>query len=142
MSTRWQCAVCEASNDGGDSCSVCGATVVRTTTRVPPAPKPPARKPPVQEQDDTSVPVRELPVREPASEVAYPAGYDIYDYFIVEDPAVADDRYAELEGYEARPRVRVYGCCLPIALGMLLAFLATVTLLANLLLSAALRLNA
>ena len=35
MSTRWQCAVCEASNDGGDTCSVCGATVVKTTTRVP-----------------------------------------------------------------------------------------------------------
>jgi hypothetical protein len=132
MSTRWQCAVCEASNDGGDSCSVCGATVVRTTTRVPPAPKPPARKPPVQEQDDTSVPVRELPVREPASKIAYPAGYDIYDYFIVDDPAVADDRYAELEGYEARPRVRVYGCCLPITLGLLLGLIGTVMVLTNL----------
>jgi hypothetical protein len=132
MSTRWQCAVCEASNDGGDSCSVCGATVVQTTTRVPPAPKPPVRKPPVQEQDDTSVPVRELPVREPASEVAYPAGFDIYDYFVVEDPAVARDRYAELEGYAARPRVRVYGCCLPISLGLLLAVIGTVMALANL----------
>jgi hypothetical protein len=142
MSTRWQCAVCEATNDGGDSCSVCGATVVQTTTRVPSVPKRPAPKPSVQTQDDTSVPVHELPVREPPREVAYPAGYDIYDYFIVDDPAVADTRYAELEGYEARPRVRVYGCCLPIALGMLLAFLAAVTLLANLLLSATLRLNA
>jgi len=131
MSTRWQCAVCEASNDGGDSCSVCGATVVKTTTRVPPAPKRPARKPPVQEQDDTSVPAREPPTREPAREIAYPAGYDIYDYFIVEDPAVARDRYAELEGYEARPRVRVYGCCLPITLGLLLAVIGAVMLLAN-----------
>jgi hypothetical protein len=136
MSTRWQCAVCEASNDGGDSCSVCGATVVRTTTRVPPAPKPPARKPPVQEQDDTSVPVRELPVREPASKIANPAGYDIYDYFLVEHPAVAEERYAELEGYEARPRVRVYGCCLPIALGMLLALLVAVVLVGNLVIGA------
>ncbi|HSO54738.1 MAG TPA: hypothetical protein VL330_18830 [Actinomycetes bacterium] len=132
MSTRWQCAVCEASNDGGDSCSVCGATVVKTTTQVPPAPKPPARTPPVQEQDDTSVPVRELPVREPPREAAYPAGFDIYDYFMVEDPAVARDRYAELERYEARPRVRVYGCCLPVTLGLLLALVGTVILLANL----------
>jgi hypothetical protein len=134
MSTRWQCAVCEASNDGGDSCSVCGATVVKTTTRVPSVPKPPApaRKPPVQEQDDTSVPVRELPVREPASETAYPAGFDVYDYFMVDDPAVARDRYAELERYEARPRVRVYGCCLPIALGLLLAVIGAVVVLANL----------
>jgi hypothetical protein len=140
MSTRWQCAVCEASNDGGDTCSVCGATVVKTTTRVPSVPKrpvhKPAHKPPVQTQDDTSVPVRELPVREPASEVAYPAGFDIYDYFIVDDPAVADDRYTELERYEARPRVRVYGCCLPITLGLLLGLVGTVLLLANLLVGA------
>ena len=131
MSTRWQCAVCEASNDGGDSCSVCGATVVQTTTRVPPAPTPPVPKPPVQEQDDTSIPAREPPIREPASEVAYPTGFDIYDYFIVEDPAVARDRYTELERYEARPRVRVYGCCLPITLGLLLAVIGAVMLLAN-----------
>jgi hypothetical protein len=136
MSTRWQCAVCEASNDGGDTCSVCGATVVKTTTRVPSVSKRPAHKPPVQTQDDTSVPVRELPVREPASEVAYPAGDAIYDYFIVDDPAVADDRYTELERYEARPRVRVYGCCLPITLGLLLGLIGTVMLLANLLIGA------
>jgi hypothetical protein len=136
MSTRWQCAVCEASNDGGDSCSVCGATVVKTTTRVPPAPKQPARKPPAQEQDDTSVPIREPPAPEPVKDVAYPAGYDIYDYFIVDDPAVARDRYAELERYEARPRVQVYGCCLPISLGMLLALIGTVLLLANLVIAA------
>ena len=131
MSTRWQCAVCEASNDGGDSCSVCGATVVQTTTRVPPAPTPPVPKPPVEKQDDTSVPVRELPVREPASKVTDPAGFDIYDYFLVEDPAVARDRYTELERYEAHPRVRVYGCCLPITLGLLLAVIGAVMLLAN-----------
>jgi hypothetical protein len=136
MSTRWQCAVCEASNDGGDTCSVCGATVVKTTTRVPSVPKRPAHKPSVQTQDDTSVPVRELPVREPASEAAHPAGFDIYDYFMVEDPAVARDRYTELERYEAHPRVRVYGCCLPITLGLLLGLIGTVMLLANLLIGA------
>jgi hypothetical protein len=136
MSTRWQCAVCEASNDGGESCSVCGATVVQTTTRVPSVPKRPAHKPSVQTQDDTSVPVRELPVREPPSEVFHPAGFDIYDYFMVEDPAVARDRYTELERYEARPRVRVYGCCLPITLGLLLALLGAVILIGNLVIGA------
>jgi hypothetical protein len=136
MSRRWQCAVCEASNDGGDSCSVCGATVVKTTTRVPSVPKRPARELPAQEQDDTSVPAGEPPIREPVREIAYPAGYDIYDYFMVEDPAVARDRYAELERYEARPRVRVYGCCLPIALGVLLAVLGVATLLGNLVIGA------
>jgi hypothetical protein len=38
------------------------------------------------------------------------------------------------ERIDTRPRVRVYGCCLPIALGMLLALVATVMLLADLLL--------
>ncbi|HEX3210985.1 MAG TPA: hypothetical protein VH016_00335 [Actinomycetota bacterium] len=136
MSTRWQCAVCEATNEGGDSCSVCGATVVKTTTRVPTVPKRPARKLPAQEQDDTSVPIREPPAREPVEDVAYPAGFDIYDYFMVEDPAVARERYAELERYEARPRVQVYGCCLTIALGMLLALIGAVTVLANLVIAA------
>jgi hypothetical protein len=132
MTTRWQCAVCEASNDGGDTCSACGATVVKTTTRVPSVAKRPAHKLPVQKQGDTSVPVREPPVHEPAREVAYPAGFDIYDYFMVEDPAVARDRYAEFERYESRPRVRVYGCCLPITLGLLLAVIGAVLTLANL----------
>jgi hypothetical protein len=137
MSTRWQCAVCEASNDGGESCAACGATVVKTTTRVPSVTKRPARKLPVKVQDDANIPAHEPPIREPAREVAYyPAGYDIYDYFLVDDPVVARDRYAEFERYEARPRVRVYGCCLPITLGLVLALIGTVLLLANLLVAA------
>ena len=60
---------------------------------------------------------------------------------IIEHDALAEgpDIDAAYDGYErvdTRPRVRVYGCCLPIALGMLLAFLATITLLGNLLLAA------
>ena len=71
MSTRWQCAVCEASNDGGDSCSV---PMEPPSSNHPGPARPKAAGPqaPVQEQDDTSVPVRELPVREPASKIAYP----------------------------------------------------------------------
>lgn len=55
--------------------------------------------------------------------------YDVYDFF---DPVPAAETDATVDGYEridTRPRVRVYGCCLPIALGMLLALVATVTLL-------------
>ena len=62
--------------------------------------------------------------------------YDVYDFF---DPVPAAETDATVDGYEridTRPRVRVYGCCLPIALGMLLALVATVTLLANLLVGA------
>ena len=40
--------------------------------------------------------------------------------------------YDSYEPIDTRPRVRVYGCCLPIALGGLLAFLATAALLVNL----------
>jgi hypothetical protein len=132
MSTRWQCAVCESVNDGGDTCSVCGATVVQTTTRATPVPETPARKTPVHEERETEVPVRELPVREPTSETLDSDGYDLYDYFTVEDGADADDSHARSESFEARPRVRVYGCCLPISLGILLVFIGATTVLANL----------
>jgi hypothetical protein len=132
MSTRWQCAVCESVNDGGDTCSVCGATVVQTTTRATPVPQTPAREARTQEERETDVPVRELPVREAPSETSSSDGYDLYDYFTVEDRPSADDSYARSEPFEARPRVRVYGCCLPISLGMLLAFVAAATVLVNL----------
>ena len=132
MSTRWQCAVCEASNDGGDTCSVCGATVVKTTTRVPP---PQSRQPASPRSRSRTTPASRPVSRQSVSPRARSPtrlAIDIYDYFMVEDPAVARDRYAELERYEARPRVRVYGCCLPITLGLLLALIGAVMLLANL----------
>jgi hypothetical protein len=141
MSMRWQCAVCEASNDGGDSCSACGAKVTQTVVQAPPAePTPAPRRPqaPQRTRDDgsaTEVPVRELPRRRLEPDRPDDGPYDIYDLFDLApaDTATTYDRY---EPIDTRPRVRVYGCCLPIALGMLLAFLATVTLLANLLLAA------
>jgi hypothetical protein len=81
----------------------------------------------------TEIPGRELP--RPRLELDRPddSPYDVYDFF---DPVPAAETDATVDGYEridTRPRVRVYGCCLPIALGMLLALVATVTLLANLL---------
>ena len=144
MSTRWRCAVCEAVNDGGDTCSACGARVTQTV--VPPRPAeatatPAPKRTPAPEEaagDDaaTDIPVRELPRRgrlEPDRPGDGP--YDIYDLLDL-TPADPDASYGTYERIDTRPRVRVYGCCLPIALGMLLAFLATVTLLANLLLAA------
>jgi hypothetical protein len=118
MSTHWRCAVCEAVNEGGDACAACGARVTQTVTQAPAG---------------TDIPVRELPRR---GRLEPDRPDDVYDLF---DLAPAYDPDATYEGYEriaTRPRVRVYGCCLPIALGMLLAVLATVTLLANLLLAA------
>jgi hypothetical protein len=144
MSTRWRCAVCDAVNDGGDTCAACGAKVTQTVVQAPPAPREtaaPTRTQAPEERigDDaaTEIPVRELPRRgrlEPDRPDDRP--YDVYDLF---DPAPAYDPDATYDGYErieTRPRVRVYGCCLPIALGMLLAFLVTVMLLGNLLLAA------
>jgi len=136
MSTQWECAVCESINDGGDTCSVCGATVVETATRATPVPEMSGSDLPVQEERETEIPVRELPVREPARETSYPDGYDLYDFFTVEDRVEADDRYARSESLEVRPRVRVYGCCLPITLGMLLVFIGAATFLGNLVIQA------
>ena len=111
MSTPWRCAVCEAVNDGGETCAACGAKVSQTVVEPTPA-EPPATPRPAQGKDDaTEIPVRELPRRQP--EIVPP-----------------DDGPYEL--YDTRPRIRVYGCCLPIALGILLAFLGTTALLVDL----------
>jgi hypothetical protein len=142
MSTRWRCAVCEAVNDGGDTCTACGATVTETVVQAPPAeatPGPEGMAAPEERLGDqaaTEIPVRELPRRRLELDRPDDGPDDVYDFF---DLVPAADPDATVDGYErigTRPRVRVYGCCLPIALGMLLALVATVTLLANLLLGA------
>ena len=134
MSTRWRCAVCEAVNDGGDTCGACGAKVTQTVIQPTPAE---ATSTPEGALGDvaTEIPVRELPRPRPERGTPDNGPNDVYDYFDM-PPADADAAYDSYERIEARPRVRVYGCCLPIALGMLLAFLATITLLGNLLLGA------
>jgi hypothetical protein len=140
MSTRWRCAVCEAVNEGGDTCAACGAKVTQTVIQPPPTEATPAPKTTaasegtVRDEAATEIPVRELPRRgrlEPDRPDDGP--YDLFDLVPAYDPDATYDGY---ERIDTRPRIRVYGCCLPIALGMLLAFLATVTLLANLLLAA------
>ena len=140
MSTRWRCAVCEAINDDGDTCAACGARVTQTVVQAPSAEAAPAPKRTAAtegtagDETATDIPVRELP-RRPRLEPDRPddGPYDIYDLLDLA-PADPDATYG-YERIDTRPRVRVYGCCLPIALGMLLAFLATVTLLANLFLA-------
>ena len=142
MSTRWRCAVCEAVNEGGDTCAACGARVTQTVVQAPSAEAAPAPKKTaasegtVRNEAATDIPVPELPRRGRLEPDRPDDVYDVYDLF---DLAPAYDPDATYDGYEridTRPRVRVYGCCLPVALGMLLALLATVTLLANLLLAA------
>jgi hypothetical protein len=146
MSTKWRCAVCEAVNDGGDTCTACGARVTQTivqarraeATPVPEGRAAPDRarapEPGLGDDSATEIPVRELPRRlEPDRPDHGP--YDVYDLLDL-TPADIDAAYDGYERIDTRPRVRVYGCCLPIALGMLLAFLATFTLLGNLLLAA------
>ena len=69
MSTRWRCAVCEAVNDGGDTCTACGATVTETVVQAPPAEAtqvPEGMAAPEERLGDqaaTEIPVRELPRR-------------------------------------------------------------------------------
>ena len=144
MSTRWRCAVCEAVNDGGDTCAACGATVTRTVLQAPPAEPPPVREhatPPqtgTEEDAATEVPVRELPRRGRLEPDRPPddGPYEVYDLFDVVSPAEADPAYGTYEPIDTRPRVRVYGCCLPIALAILLLVLTVAAAFGNLLLAA------
>jgi hypothetical protein len=132
MSTRWRCAICEAVNDGGETCAACGATVTQTVVQPAPAEAPSTPEPAQGEDAATEIPVRELPRRRPESEAPSDLPYDLYDPSEVVPAAEADAAYDRYEPIDTRPRVRVYGCCLPIALGGLVAFLATAALLVNL----------
>jgi hypothetical protein len=134
MSTRWQCAVCEAVNDRGDTCSACGAKVTQTVMQSTPAEATSAPEKSRGDHSGTEIPVRELPRRKPESDTPEHGPDDIYDFFDVVPAPGPDATYDTYEHIDTRPRVRVYGCCLPIALGILLAFLGTVTLLASLVL--------
>jgi hypothetical protein len=134
MSTRWQCAVCEAVNDGGETCSACGAKIARTVTQSTPAEATSAPQNAHGDESATEIPVRELPPRRPTPEEADDDPYDINDFFDVVPETSPDTTYDSYEPIDTRPRVRVYGCCLPIVLGILLALLGTVTLLGRLIL--------
>ena len=132
MSTRWRCAICEAVNDGGEICAACGAKVTQTVVQPLPAEAQSTSERAPSEGDATEIPVRELPQRRPESEAPGDGPYDHYDLFDMVPAAETDATYDSYEPIDTRPRVRVYGCCLPIALGGLLAFLATAALLVNL----------
>jgi hypothetical protein len=132
MSTRWRCAVCEAVNDGGETCAACGAQVTQTVVEPAPAEAPATPRRAQGEDDATEIPVRELPRRRPESAPTDDGPYDLYDVFDVGPTADADPAYDSYEPIDTRPRIRVYGCCLPIALGILLAFLGTAALLVDL----------
>jgi hypothetical protein len=87
------------------------------------------------DQAATEIPVRELPRRRLELDRPNDGPYDVHDFFDLVPAADSDATVDGLQRIDTRPRVRrVYGYCLPIALGMLLALVATVTLLANLLL--------
>jgi hypothetical protein len=126
----------------GDTCTACGATVTETVVQTPPAEATPA--PEGNQHRRSGSATRPRPRSRCGSSRAAGSSsigpddgpYDVYDFF---DLAPAADTDTTVDGYEridTRPRVRVYGCCLPIALGMLLALMATITLLGNLLLGA------
>jgi hypothetical protein len=129
-------------NDGGDTCAACGATVTQTVVQAPPAQPPAVPKrtaaPKGRRGDDaaTDIPVRELPRRRLEPDRPDDGSYDVYDLFDLIPAADADAPYDGYERIDTRPRVRVYGCCLPIALGILLAFLTTLTLIGVLLVGA------
>jgi hypothetical protein len=68
VNALWKCAVCETVNDGGRSCSACGAPLTRRSAaatairgRITPVPPPPAAAP-------LPEPVRRAINREPVDE--------------------------------------------------------------------------
>ncbi len=145
MSTPWRCAVCEAVNQGGDTCAACGARVTQTVIQAPPPEATEATSVPrrtsapegtLDDDTATEVPVRELPRRRLEPDRPDDGPYDVYDLFDLVSAPEPDATYDDYERIDTRPRVRVYGCCLPIALGMLLALLTTLTLIGSLLLGA------
>jgi hypothetical protein len=119
-------------NDGGESCAACGAKVTQTVVQPTPAKAPSTPERASGDNDATEIPVREIPRRRPRTEPPGDDPYDLYDVFDMVPPAETDATYDSYEPIDTRPRVRVYGCCLPITLGILLAFLATAVLLVNL----------
>jgi hypothetical protein len=76
--------------------------------------------------------VRELPRRRLEPDRPDDGPYDIYDLFGLPPATDGDATYDSYEPIDTRPRVRVYGCCLPIALGILLSLLGALTLLGSL----------
>jgi hypothetical protein len=73
MTTLWKCAVCETVNDGGRSCTACGAPLTRRSAaatavrgRIAPVPAPPPPAAPLPE------PIRRAINREPVEESEWP----------------------------------------------------------------------
>ena len=73
MNALWQCAVCETVNNGGRSCTACGAAMTRRSaavtavrSRIAQAPPPPPADAPLPE------PVRRAINREPVDEDEWP----------------------------------------------------------------------
>jgi hypothetical protein len=84
VSALWKCAVCETVNDGGRSCSACGAPLTRRSAaatairgRIAPAPPPPPAAP-------LPAPVRRAINREPVDESDWP--YDDMSWKMVPLP--------------------------------------------------------
>jgi hypothetical protein len=85
MSALWRCAVCETVNDGGRSCSACGAPLTRSSAatnairgRIAPAPSPPTPVAPLPD------PVRRAINRQPVDESEWP--YDDMSWKVVPLP--------------------------------------------------------
>jgi hypothetical protein len=85
VNALWQCAVCETVNDGGRSCTACGATMTRRSaavtavrSRIAQAPPPPPAAAPLAE------PVRRAINREPVDEEEWP--YDEHSFTMMPLP--------------------------------------------------------
>jgi hypothetical protein len=126
----WRCAVCETVNDGGGACAACGALRSQTTSRAAAPDATPPGALPVDEAPQREVPGHEPPTRREREGSGY-ATSDVYDYLWLDRPVDAGDGYDEVEVVGVRPRVRWYGCCLPVVLATLAVLLGAATVLAQ-----------
>ncbi|MCA1695247.1 MAG: hypothetical protein LC749_11235 [Actinobacteria bacterium] len=127
MTALWQCAVCETINQGGRSCTACGASLTRRSaaatavrSRLVPLPPPPTATAPLPE------PVRRAINREPINETEWP--YDEASFNLVpwwpegHRPRGRFGFWGPVPYYSTRTRrgsevsVGGCGCCLPIPL--------------------------
>ena len=121
----WQCAICETINEGGRSCTACGASLTRRSaaatavrSRLAPLPPPPPAATTLPE------PVRRAITREPIDEAGWPYDQMLWPVYGPR-PRRPFGHWGPIPYYSTRTRrgseVSVggcggCGCCLPIPL--------------------------
>lgn len=130
MNGRWRCALCETVNDGGGACAACGAPRAQAAAPVTEPNAAPRGDVPVDEGRRPEVLAQEPSIRRRRGEPPRDGTQDVDDHLGFDRPVDAGDGYDGVE-IDVRPRVRWFGCCLPVVLGMLVVLLGAGTAIAR-----------